>query len=77
MLMDAFDAAIQSPTSFSMQNSRFVAEIINLPSDHVIGFMVAVGKAVKPAMPRAANRPCPKWWSRTGLPDTLPAIVCR
>ena len=55
MLMDAFDAAIQSPTAFSMQNSRFVAEIINLPSDHVIGFMVAVGKAVKPAMPKGGQ----------------------
>jgi nitroreductase len=29
-----------------------VAEVINLPSDHVIGFMIAVGKAVKPAMPK-------------------------
>ena len=26
-----------------------VAEIINLPSDHAIGFMLAVGTAVKPA----------------------------
>ena len=26
-----------------------VAEIINLPSDHAIGFMPAVGTAVKPA----------------------------
>jgi nitroreductase len=32
-----------------------VAEIINLPSDHVIGFMVAVGKAVKPAMPKGGQ----------------------
>jgi nitroreductase len=32
-----------------------VAEIIHLPSDHVIGFMVAVGKAVKPAMPKGGQ----------------------
>jgi hypothetical protein len=28
---------------------------INLPSDHVIGFMIAVGKKVKPAMPKAGQ----------------------
>ena len=32
-----------------------VAEIINLPSDHVIGFMLAVGKAVKPARPKGGQ----------------------
>ncbi len=32
-----------------------VAEIINLPSDLVIGFMIAVGKAVKPAMPKGGQ----------------------
>ena len=32
-----------------------VAEIINLPSDHVIGFMLAVGKAVKPAGPKGGQ----------------------
>ena len=32
-----------------------VAEVINLPSDHVIGFMIAVGKAVKPAMPKGGQ----------------------
>jgi nitroreductase len=32
-----------------------VAEIINLPSDHVISFMVAVGKAVKPAWPKGGQ----------------------
>ena len=32
-----------------------VAEIIHLPSDHVIGFMIAVGKAVKPAMPKGGQ----------------------
>ncbi len=30
-------------------------EPINLPSDHVIGFMIAVGKAVKPAMPKGGQ----------------------
>jgi nitroreductase len=29
-----------------------VAELINLPDDHVIGFMIAVGKATKPAWPK-------------------------
>ena len=32
-----------------------VAEIINLPSDHVIGFIIAVGKAVKTAMPKGGQ----------------------
>jgi nitroreductase len=32
-----------------------VAEIINLPSDHVIGYMLAVGKAVKPAWPKGGQ----------------------
>ena len=32
-----------------------VAEIINLPSDHVIGFMIAVGKAAKPAWPKGGQ----------------------
>ena len=32
-----------------------VAEIINLPSDHVIGFMLAVGKAVRPAGPNGGQ----------------------
>lgn len=30
-------------------DSQKVAELINLPSDHVIGMMLVVGKAVKPA----------------------------
>ena len=29
-----------------------VAELIQLPEDHVIGFMIAVGKAVQPAWPK-------------------------
>ena len=32
-----------------------VAEIINLPSDHVLGFMIAVGKAVKLALPKGGQ----------------------
>jgi len=31
------------------------AELINLPEDHVIGLMIAVGKATKPAMPRSGQ----------------------
>jgi nitroreductase len=34
-----------------------VAEIIGLPDDHVIGFMIAVGKAEKPAWPRPGQLP--------------------
>ena len=34
-----------------------VAELINLPSDHVIGFMIAVGKATKPAWPKPGQLP--------------------
>jgi len=34
-----------------------VAELINLPSDHVIGMMVTVGKALKPAQPRGGQLP--------------------
>jgi len=37
-----------------------VAEIINLPGDHVIGFMIAVGKAVKPAMPKGGQLALPE-----------------
>ena len=29
-----------------------VAELINLPEDHVISFMIAIGKATKPAWPK-------------------------
>ena len=34
-----------------------VAELINLPDDHVIGFMIAVGKATKPAWPKPGQIP--------------------
>jgi len=32
-----------------------VAAIINLPEDHVLGMLLAVGKGVKPAMPRGGQ----------------------
>ena len=34
-----------------------VAELINLPDDHVISFMIAVGKATKPAWPKPGQLP--------------------
>ncbi|HRJ11984.1 MAG TPA: nitroreductase family protein [Alphaproteobacteria bacterium] len=34
-----------------------VAELINLPPDHVIGMMLAVGKAAKPAQPKGGILP--------------------
>ncbi len=34
-----------------------VAELIKLPEDHVIGFMIAVGKATKPAWPKPGQLP--------------------
>ncbi len=34
-----------------------VGKLINLPSDHVISMMIAVGKALKPAWPRAGQLP--------------------
>jgi nitroreductase len=34
-----------------------VAMVIDLPNDHVIGLMLAIGKAVKPAMPRGGQLP--------------------
>jgi len=34
-----------------------VAELINLPEDHVISFMIAVGKATKPAWPKPGQLP--------------------
>lgn len=34
-----------------------VAEIINLPEDHVIGMIVTIGKALKPAWPKAGALP--------------------
>ena len=37
-----------------------VAELINLPEDHVITMMVVVGKQIKPAMPRGGQLPLDK-----------------
>ena len=34
-----------------------VAKLINLPDDHVVGFMIAVGKATKPAWPKPGQLP--------------------
>jgi nitroreductase len=34
-----------------------VASIIRLPQDHVIGFMITVGKAIKPAWPKPGQLP--------------------
>lgn len=34
-----------------------VAELINLPNDHVISMMMAIGKQTKPAMPRGGQLP--------------------
>ena len=34
-----------------------VAEIINLPDDHVISMLMAIGKQIKPAMPRGGQLP--------------------
>lgn len=34
-----------------------VAEIIRLPADHVIGFMIVVGKAIQPAWPKPGQLP--------------------
>lgn len=38
-------------------NAEEVAKIINLPQDHVIGMMLAIGKAVKPAQPKGGILP--------------------
>ncbi len=34
-----------------------VAELINLPKDHVIGLLIVVGKAIKPAWPKPGQLP--------------------
>lgn len=34
-----------------------VGKLINLPADHVIGMMLAIGKGIKPANPRAGQLP--------------------
>jgi hypothetical protein len=37
--------------------SEKVAQIIRLPKDHVIGFMITIGKAVKQAWPKPGQLP--------------------
>lgn len=37
-----------------------VAEIINLPKDHIISMLIAIGKQTKPAMPRGGQLPLEK-----------------
>lgn len=37
-----------------------VAQLINLPEDHVITMMVVIGKQIKPAMPRGGQLPLDK-----------------
>jgi len=34
-----------------------VAEIINLPDDHVISMIMTIGKQIQPAMPRGGQLP--------------------
>ena len=34
-----------------------VAKLINLPKDHIIGMMITIGKALKPAQPRGGQLP--------------------
>ncbi len=38
-------------------DAQTVAELINLPDDHLIGMMLVVGKAMKPAWPRPGQLP--------------------
>ena len=38
-------------------DAEAMAELINLPEDHVIGLMVAIGKAKEPAKPRGGQLP--------------------
>ena len=45
-----------------------VAEIIKLPKDHVIGMIVVVGKALKPANEREDSFPTMKLFSQIALP---------
>ena len=45
------------------------AEIIGLPESHVIGMMVTVGKALKPAQPRGGQLPYEEVVFRDGFPQ--------
>ncbi|MDP0498661.1 MAG: nitroreductase family protein [Verrucomicrobiota bacterium JB022] len=44
-----------------------VGELIRLPKDHVISFMIAVGKGIKPAQPKLGWRP----YDKVVLEDTF------
>ena len=46
-----------------------VAELINLPEDHEIALMIAVGKAVRGAHARAGQLPPEEVWFRDRFPD--------
>jgi len=41
-------------------DSEKIAELINLPENHVIGMMLAIGKGIKPANPRGGQLPLDK-----------------
>ena len=47
-----------------------VAKIIDLPDRHVIGLMITVGKALKPANPRPGQLPYEEVVHRDGFPQT-------
>lgn len=46
-----------------------VAKLINLPDNHVIGFMIAIGKGTKPAWPRPGQLP----YGEVVVTDKFPA----
>ena len=50
-----------------------VAELINLPDDHIIGLMIAVGKAAKPAQPKPGQLPLEQVVVRDKYPARGPA----
>ncbi len=47
-----------------------VAKLINLPDDHCIGFMITVGKALKPAWPRPGQLPLSDVMVRDQFPSS-------
>ena len=51
-------------------DSQKVSDIINLPDEHVISMMIAIGKQVKPAMPRGGQLPL----DDVVLTDKFPSI---
>lgn len=50
-------------------DSEQVAALINLPDNHVIAFMIAVGKATKPAWPKPGQLPLEKVIVTDQFPD--------